>query len=181
LATTIATIADMKNAGNLGARIDDDCLTFYLELVSYMLRRMLGDTNYDAAVAGTLDPAIHNDMIKKAEALMATGFALPALGTKIVETGMLKIQSVGSRGGEIQVASFAKEVMELAANFINMGQHIIPDDYIVADEYKTVWYQVMQRVFPALDELPTMARMHSAAEAAIKRERGDKIYEPEDG
>jgi len=175
MADTIATITDMRHAGNLGGRVSTDSLTFYLDLTSYIFREMISDTTYDKARNGQLD-GNDNDMLKKAEALLAVGFSLPAIATHIVETGMLKIQTVGSRGGDLEAVSFAKEVMELAANFLNMAQHVIPTKYVVSDSYKKVWFEVVQRVFPALDEMPTIAQIGSYAEGVIQKERGDEVY-----
>ncbi|MBA7633306.1 hypothetical protein ES703_40870 [subsurface metagenome] len=72
--------------------------------------------------------------------------------------------------------------MALAANFSYMAHSMIPDSLITNKKYKEVWFEVVQRVFPGLDEFPTVAMIASTEEELIKAARGDKTYVPkEDG
>jgi len=57
---------------------------------------------------------------------------------------------------------------------------MIPESLITNKRYKEVWFEVIQRVFPGLDEFPTVAMVASDEEALIKTARGDKKYVPEE-
>ena len=175
---TLASVEDVRIAGNLSGRILEDSLRFYLEIASYYLSGMIGSDNYDAARKETLD-APYNDMLRKAEACMAVSFALPAVGVKTTEQGIVK-QMAMARGGEYQNMSFAKEIRELAESFMSMANFLIPTELIAdTDAYNLVWYHIVQTVFPGLDEFPTRGTMHSAAEEVIQEARGTESYVPD--
>jgi len=176
--TTIASLEDVRNAGNISQKVDAGTLQFYLDFTSFFLREIIGITRYNQAVAGSLSPSYNNVKLKIAEAMLAVGFSLPAVGVSIAEQGMLRSFSTGGRGGELETVSFTKEIMELANTFISTGHAMIPSSYISADAYKQVWYNVVMRVFPGLDEIPTMGTIASYAESLLKYERGDQSYDP---
>ncbi len=176
--STLASIDDVKHAGNLSDRILEDSLRFYLDIASYFLHEMIGATNYDAARQETLVVPF-NDMLKKAEACLAVGFALPAVAVKTTEQGIVK-QMAMARGGEYQNMSFAKEIRELAESFISMANFLIPSEMIEdEDSYNLAWYHVIQTVFPGLDEFPTRGTIHSAAEEVIQTARGAEGFVPD--
>lgn len=175
---TIASVADVRAAGNISQKAGSDTLEFYLEFTSFFLRQILGETRYDQAVAGSLSPSYNNTKLKISEALLTVGFSLPAIGVSIAEQGMLRSFSTGGRGGELETVSFTKEILELANSFISTGHAMIPSDYISAEDYKNVWYNVVMRVFPGLDEIPTMATIASYGEDLLKEARGDQSYDP---
>jgi hypothetical protein len=177
---TIASLEDVRNAGNFSKKIENACLTFYLTFTSFWLKLMIGEPNYDKAVAGTLDPITFNERLKYAEALLAVSYALPSIGVNIAEAGMLKTASVGGRGGEQELVSFTREILALATNFSYMAHSMIPDSLISNKKYKEIWFEVTQRVFPGLDEFPTVAMIASTEEELIKAARGDKKYVPEE-
>jgi len=172
---TIASIADVRNAGNYSGKVREDSLTFYLNLSSFFLKEMIGQENYEKAVSGSL-PGDDNEKLKIVEALMAVGFSLPAIATVVAETGALRTVSVGGRGGELEVVSFSREITLLASHFFNLAHLIIPSVYIVSENYEQIWHDVIQRVFPGLDETPTVAPIHSYAEGVIKEARGDERF-----
>lgn len=177
---TIANVEKVRWAGGFDAKVSADTIQFYLDLTSILFREMIGDENYDKAVAGTLT-ALDNLRLEKAEALMAVAFSVPALATPIGQTGMVRMERVGV-GGNIEVFSFTREVMNYAANFMNMGRRMIPEAYILDSEaYKEVWSEVVLRVFPGLDELPTQATIASEAEVLLQDARGDRAYFPGEG
>jgi len=179
---TIASLSDVRDAGNFSKKIENGCLTFYLNFTSFWLKLMIGEPNYEKAIAGTLSPTSFNERLKYAEALLAVSYALPSIGVNIAEAGMLKTASVGGRGGEQELVSFTREILALAANFSYMAHSMIPDSLITNKKYKEVWFEVVQRVFPGLDEFPTVAMIASTEEELIKAARGDKTYVPkEDG
>lgn len=179
---TIASLADVRNAGNFSKKVTEETLAFYLNFTSFWLKLTIGEANYAKAVAGTLDPASYNEKLKYAEALLAVSYALPAIGVNVAESGMLRTASVGGRGGEQELVSFTREILALAANFSYMANTIIPESLITNKRYKEVWFEVVQRVFPGLDEFPTVAMIGSLEEGLIKDARGDKKYVPgEDG
>jgi hypothetical protein len=176
---SLASVEDVRQAGNYSDRIKDGSITFYLEISSYVLSAMIGSTNYGLAKSESLDVPF-NDMLKKAEACMAVSFSLPAVGVKTSEMGIIK-QMAMARGGEFQNISFAKEIMELASAFMSMANFLIPDDLIQdADAYGLVWHHIVQTLFPSLDEFPTRATIRSAEEEIIQEERGSEAY-VEDG
>jgi len=176
----LASLDNVRAAGNFGKRISDESLKFYLQFTSYHLQRVVGESNYTDAEAGTLTPASYNTKLMYAEALLTVSFALPALGVRVAESGMLRTTSVGGRGGEQELVSFTREILALASNFAHMGNILIPESLITDAKFKEVWYEVIQRVFPGLDEFPTVALLHSDEEALIKTARGDKTYVPEE-
>jgi len=176
--TSIASKTDVQNAGNFSQKVSDATLDFYLEFTSFYMEMMLGSTTYAAAVAGTLTPAADVTKLKMSEALLTVSFALPAVGITVAEAGMLRTQAVGGRGGELEVVSFVKELKDLALHFATIGLNLIPETYVQSDKFKPVWFSVIQRVFPGLDEMPTMATIHSDAEATIQDARGDEEYTP---
>lgn len=173
--STLASADDVKHAGNLSDRILEDSIRFYLDIASYFLSGMIGMTNYAAARAGTLEEPL-NDMLTKAEACMAVSFALPAVGVKTTEQGLVK-QMAMARGGEFQQMSFAKEIRELQESFMAMANFLIPAE-MIEDEasYNAVWYHIVQTVFPGLDEFPTRATIRSTAEETIQEARGSEAY-----
>jgi hypothetical protein len=131
---------------------------------------MIGSENYTAAKAGTHEAPI-NDKLKKAEACLAVAFALPALGLHLSEMGFVK-QMAMARGGEYQSMSFAKEIQELSAAFLNMVHFLVPGDMKSDDKYKQGWTYVVQTLFSSFDEHPTRAPIHSYSEAVIINARG---------
>ncbi len=173
---TLATVDDVRNAGNYG-RVEAGVLLFYLELTSFLFREMIGEDNYNAALADTLDEL---DVVRltKAEALLAVGFSLPAVSAPTTQAGTVRTLTIG-RTGQVEVASFTKEIMELAASYINMGRSLIPSEYYITEEAVAIWSAVFQKVFPGLDELPTMATIHSEAESLIQEARGDELIDEE--
>ena len=179
---TIASLDDVRNAGNFSQKVTEGSLTFYLNFTSFWLKLTIGEANYAKALAGTLDPASYNEKLKYAEALLTVSYALPSIGVNVAESGMLKTASVGGRGGEQELVSFTREILALATNFSYMANTMIPDSLIINKRYKEVWFEVVQRVFPGLDEFPTVAMIGSLEESLIKDARGDKTYVPkEDG
>ena len=174
---TLATVDDVRHAGNYSERVDSKVLEFYLELTSFLFKEMIGEANYANAFAGAI---VELDVVrlKRAEALLAVGFSLPAISSPTTQSGTLRTLTIG-RTGQVETASFTKEVMELAANFINMGRALIPSKYYIGDEAAAIWSTVFQKVFPGLDELPTQATIFSAAEAIIQEARGDEILKEE--
>lgn len=171
---TLASTDDVRYAGNFSQKLSEDSVVFYLEIASYYLYDMVGATNYGAAKAGTLDPP-QNDKLKKAEACLAVAFALPALGLHLSEMGFVK-QMAMARGGEYQSMSFAKEIQELAAAFLNMVHFLVPSDMKTADRYKLGWSYVVQTLFPSTDEHPTRAPIASYSESVIMNARGTELW-----
>ena len=179
---TIASLDDVRNAGNFSKKLTDGSLIFYLNFTSFWLKLAIGEANYDKAIAGTLEPEIYNEKLKYAEALLTVSYALPAIGVNVAESGMLRTASVGGRGGEQELVSFTREILALASNFSYMANCMIPECLITSAKFKEFWFEVTQRVFPGLDEFPTVAMISSDEEALIKAARGDKTYVPkEDG
>lgn len=175
---TLASVEEVRQAGNYSDRISSESVTFYLEISSYVLSAMIGSTNYGLAKVEGLDEP-YNDMLKKAEACMAVSFSLPAVGIKTSEMGIIK-QMAMARGGEFQNVSFAKEIMELASAFMSMANFLIPDALIQdADAYGLVWYHIVQTLFPSLDEFPTRGTIRSVQEEIIQEERGSEDYVPD--
>ena len=172
---SIASVEDVRRAGNISDRVDKEVIQFYLDIASMLFSKMVGDTTYAAAVARTEESIIIRKF-KYSEALMAVGLALPALSMGAEERGMLSVISHGA-GGQLEKFSFVKEVQELAATFMNMAQQI-SSGYIIEDGYENVWYQVIQRVFPALDEMPTIATIKSEDEELIQYLRGERDFYP---
>jgi len=115
--------------------------------------------------------------LKKAEALMTVSFALPAIGMVAGEQGILSALSLGT-GGQMEVMSYAKEIMELAGAFMNLAIRIT-SGYLITEKYQEVWHHVILRMFPSLDEMPTVATIKSEDETLLKYYRGDVAYEPE--
>lgn len=114
--------------------------------------------------------------LKKAEALMTVSFALPAIGMVSGEQGILSALSLGT-GGQMEVMSYAKEIMELAGAFMNLAIRIA-SGYLITEKYQEVWHHVILRMFPSLDEMPTVATIKSEDETLLKYYRGDVAYEP---
>lgn len=177
---SLTTTDEVRYAGNFSKKITEETLAFYLNFVGFLLQQMIGKAIYDKAAASLLSPAEDNTKLKLAEALLTVSYSLPAVGIAIAETGMLRTQAVGGRGGELETVSFAREIEELAAHFARLAFAMIPEQYL-SDNAKQVWFSVAQRVFPGLDEMPTMATIHSTAEALIQDERGDEQYNPNEG
>lgn len=179
---TICSIDDVRAAGNYTPKVETITVTFYLELVGIMLRELIGVTNYEKALLTTSGyTELELARLKKAEALLAVGFSLPAVSSITTAQGTLAAYNFG-RAGEVEVKSIAKEIMELASNYIIMGKALIPTELFVdQEEGRSVWSTVFMRVFPGLDEMPTVATVHSEAESIIQTERGDVAYEPSMG
>lgn len=175
---TISSLDDVRNAGNFSKKVTDDSLTFYLNFTSFWLKLMIGEPNYAKALAGSLVPGSFNERLRYAEALLTVSYALPAIGVNVAESGMLRTASVGGRGGEQELVSFTREILALATNFSYMAYSMIPDSLISNKKYKEIWFEVTQRVFPGLDEFPTVALLGSLEETLIKDARGDKSYVP---
>ena len=171
---TLASVDDVRNAGNLGDRIAEGTIRFYLQTASYFMVGLVGTDNYGEALSDTLD-APDNDRLRKAEACMAVSFAMPAIGVHLSEMGMIK-QMAMARGGEYMGQSFAREISELAASFMNMAQFLITSDYVTEERYNLVWHHIVQNMFPALDEHPTRAPIKSYAEGVIQDARGTDDY-----
>jgi hypothetical protein len=180
MASTIASVEDVKRAGNISDRVETGVLEFYLNLTSMLFSEMIGSTVYAAALARTLDSSVMQKF-RYSEALMAVGLALPALAMGPEERGILSVMSHGA-GGQLEKFSFVKEVQELAATFLNLAQQV-SSGYITEEGYEAVWHTVVMRMFPSLDEMPTMALIGSQEELLLKAARGDdgyEIYQPED-
>lgn len=175
MADTIASIDDVRKAGNISEGIDNTILQFYLDIASILFRDMITEAIYTEALA---DPPTFTEIalkrLKITEAMMTVGLILPCLAMQPEERGILSVISHGA-GGQLEKWSFAKEVEALAATFMNLGYQI-SGEYITEEGYEAVWSEVVMRMFPSLDETPTVAPMHSADEILIKLRRGDKIY-----
>jgi len=171
---TLASVDDVRYAGNFSKRLEEQSIIFYLEIASYYLHGMIGAENYSDAKAGNHVAPI-NDKLKKAEACLSVAFALPALGIHLSEMGYVK-QMAMARGGEYQAMSFAKEIQELSAAFLNMVHFLVPSDMKANDNYRQGWSYVVQTLFPSFDEHPTRATLHSYSEAVIINARGTEAY-----
>lgn len=125
--------------------------------------------------AGYLDAEVLT-RLKKAEALMTVSFALPAISMVAGEQGVLSALSLGT-GGQMEVMSYAKEIMELAGAFMNLAIRVT-SGYLITEKYQEVWHHVILRMFPSLDEMPTVATIKSEDETLLKYYRGDVAYEP---
>lgn len=178
MAETIASIEDVKLAGNISARVDNGTVQFYLEIASTLFARMVGLSVYAEAITTppTLDSLVVRSFMKS-EALMAVGLVLPALAMSPEERGLLQVISHGA-GGQLEKFSFVKEVQELAATFMNLAQQI-SQAYIIEEGYELVWHQVIMRMFPSLDEIPTVGMIGSEAEALLQAKRG-YVFVPTD-
>jgi hypothetical protein len=174
--TTLATETDVRNAGNFSDRVSNGVITFYLELTSFLMRDMIGDTNYEAAFQGGGLSDENKLRLQKAEALMTVGMSLPAVAAPTTQAGTLQSFNIG-RTVDIEVKSIAKEIMEMAANFITLAKGIIPPGMITDEGQEDVWCKVYMKVFPSLSEMPTVADMHSTAEAVIQEARGDELID----
>lgn len=178
MADTIASIDDVKKAGNIAEGIDKEILQFYLDIASILFSEMITDTVYQEALA---DPATLDAIVLKrfmiTESMMTVGLILPCLAMQPEERGILSVISQGA-GGQLEKWSFVKEVEALAAVFMNLGYQI-SSTYITTEGYEAVWSEVVMRMFPSLDEIPTVAPIHSADEILIKIRRGDKMYYPD--
>lgn len=175
---SLASIEDVKRAGNISDRVSTETLQFYLEIASMLFSEMVGSTVYAAALSRD-ESQTESSIIrkfKKSEALMTVGLALPALAMMPEERGLLSVISHGA-GGQIEKYSFVKEVQELAATFLNLAQQISAG-FIVEEGYENVWYNVIQRMFPALDEMPTVATIKSVDEELIQYLRGEITFYP---
>jgi len=174
---TIASVDDVRRAGNISDRIDVGILQFYLDIASISLSEMVGSTIYEEAIkdSSTLEAkALKRLMIT--EALMTVGFILPCLAMQPEERGILSVISHGA-GGQLEKWSYVKEVNELAATFLNLAYQI-SSEYISTEGYEGVWSQVIMRMFPSLDEMPTVAPIASEEEILIKIRRGDEVVLP---
>lgn len=174
---TIATVEQVRWAGGIDQRVDTDCLKFYLQLTSHLFRDMIGDTNYDAAINDTLE-AHDRSRLEMAEALLTVGFSYPAIAAPITQVGLMKNARIGV-GGQVEIFSPSKEVMEMAANFLNMGKSLVPATMFQGEAADNVWHEVVMQVFPGTTEIPTVADIGSEEEADIKTARGDYVYSEE--
>ena len=171
MAETIASVEDVKRAGNISERIDIDVIQFYLEIASMLFAKMIGETVYAQAIS--TPPTLDSSVVKafaKSEALMTVGLVLPSLAMSPEERGLLQVISHGA-GGQLEKFSFVKEVQELAATFMNLAQQI-SQAYIIEEGYELVWHKVIMRMFPSLDELPTQGMIKSEDEAILQAARG---------
>ncbi len=178
---TLATVDDVRNAGNISKRVEDVVIFFYLRFSSKLMKDLLTEAVYAKALDKSLTPSGDIYLLMMAEALYTVGYCLPAIGTVIAEQGVLRTTSVGGRGGELEAVSFVKELSLLSAHFLSLAHVLIPSTYVSDDRFEGGWYQVIGRVFPGLDEMPTMAPIFSYAEYLLKEARGDVQYEPSDG
>jgi hypothetical protein len=138
---------------------------------------MIGSSNYSDAKASTGNcTAPIDDMLKKAESLIAVSFALPAVALHYSEMGAVK-QMAMARGGEYQTMSYAKEIKELAASYLGLARVLIPTSLISSENYDSVWSHTAMLLFPSLDEYPTRATIKSWAEALLQEARGDETYD----
>lgn len=172
---SIASVEDVRRAGNISDRVDKNVLQFYLDIASILFSQMVGSDVYDAAIGRTEESEVIRKF-KKSEALMTVGIALPAITMGPEERGMLSVISHGA-GGQLEKFSFVKEVQELAATFLNLSQQISAG-YIIEEGYENVWHNVVARMFPALDEMPTVATIKSADEKLIQYLRGETTFYP---
>lgn len=171
MAETVASVEDVRRAGNISDRVDVEVLQFYLEIASTLFSQMVGITVYAEAVADP--PTLDEDILgkfKKSEALMVVGLVLPALAMSPEERGLLQVVSHGA-GGQLEKFSFVKEVQELATTFMNLSQQL-SQDYIIEKGYENVWHKVIMRMFPSLDEIPTVGMIKSEEEALLQAQRG---------
>jgi len=177
MAVTIASVDDIKRAGNVSDRVSTETLQFYLGIGSMLFKEMVSPTVYAEAIARNLD-SIVIQKFKYSEALLSLGLAIPALAMSPEERGILSVISHGA-GGQLEKFSFVKEVQDLAATFLNLAQQL-SSGYIITAGYEAVWYNVIQRMFPALDEMPTVATIESNQELLLKAKRGDELFQPKD-
>lgn len=178
MSDTIASVDDVRKAGNISERVDVEILQFYLDIASLSFCEMIGSVVYDEALKDV--PTVDAKILKKfkiTEALMTVGFILPCLSMQPEERGILSVISHGA-GGQLEKWSFVKEITELAATFMNLAYQI-SGEYISTEGYEGVWSQVIMRMFPSLDEMPTVAPIASANEVLIKIRRGDELILPE--
>lgn len=173
---TLVTADDVKTAGNLSSRASNATILFYVEIASLIFREMIGTTVYANAIAGTLEADVLL-RLKKSETLMTIAFALPAIGMVAGEQGVLSALSLGT-GGQMEVMSYAKEITELAGAFMNLAIRVA-SGYLITEMYQQVWHHVILRMFPSLDEMPTVATIASEDEMLLKYYRGDEAYKPE--
>lgn len=174
---TLASVEDVRYAGNISAKVEDQTVRFYLELASYYMYAMIGASNYSAAKTAAGDcVAPVDDMLRKAESLIAVSFALPAISLHLSEMGAVK-QMAMARGGEYQSMSYAKEIRELASSYMLLARVLIPGSLISSDNYKAIWSHTAMVVFPSLDEYPTRAPIKSWAETILQEARGDVVYD----
>jgi len=176
---TIANVDMVRWAGGIDSRVNEECLKFYLKLTSHLFREMIGDTNYDAVLNGTVATDVIS-RIESAEALLTVGFAYPAIAAPVGEVGLVRNMRVGV-GGQVEIFSPSKEIMAMAANFINMAKSLIPTVYFQAETASGIWHTVVMNVFPGVSEIPTVGDIHSYEEEVIKTERGDRDYAAEMG
>jgi len=170
---TLATQDDVKNAGNFSDRVPVGVISFYLELTSFLFQELIGEANYDDAKDdGSFTEAVKL-RLRKAEALLTVGISLPAVSSPTTQSGTLQSFNIG-RTVDIEVKSVTKEIMDMAANFITIARSLIPSELITTEGGQAVWCKVYQRVFPSLSETPTVADMHSDAEATIQEARGEE-------
>jgi len=178
MAETIASVEDVKQAGNISERVDIKIIQFYLEIASTLFSRMVGVSVYAEAISAT--PTLDSAVIKsfmKSEALMTVGLVLPALAMSPEERGLLQVISHGA-GGQLEKYSFVKEVQELATTFMNLAQQI-SQAYIIQEGYEHVWSKVIMRMYPSLDEMPTVGMIASEEEALLQARRG-YVFVPTD-
>jgi hypothetical protein len=178
--TTLANETDVRSAGNFSDRVAQGTIVFYLELTSFLMRDLITDTVYQTAYPDGSMSMSNKLRLVKAEALMTVGLALPAVAAPTTQAGTLQSFNIG-RTVDIEVKSFAKEIMDMAANFITLAKGIIPAGMITEEGQQSVWSRVYMRVFPSLSEMPTVADMHSLAEAAIQEVRGEDFFETGQG
>lgn len=174
---SLASVDDVRFAGNISEKVEEQTIRFYLQLASYFMYAMIGSDNYVDALKGTgscIPPV--DDMLKKAEALVAVSFALPSVSLHLSEMGAVK-QMAMARGGEYQAMSYAKEIQEMAASYMTLARVLIPDSLIISENYAAIWSHVAMVVFPSLDEYPTRATIHSWAETLLQEARGDEVYD----
>lgn len=177
MSQTLASVEDVRNAGNISDRVSKDVIQFYLDISSMLFSQMVGTTVYAAALDPTSD--IESGIVRRfiySEALMTVGLSLPALAMSPEERGILSVISHGA-GGQLEKFSFTKEVQELAATFLNLAQQI-SSGYILEEGYENIWVNVVMRMFPSLDEMPTVAFIGSEEEALLQYQRGEEVFVP---
>lgn len=172
---TLTTVDEVRNAGNIDIKIPEPIITFYLNFSSIMLKEIIGDENYAKALANQLE-GFDNDKLRMAEALMAVGVALPALANPTVIAGTTRTTRVGV-GGETEVFSFTKEITSMASYFLQLGKNLVPSALVQDTEtFGAIWSSTIMRVFPGIDEIPTVATIASDVEELLKDDRGDSDY-----
>jgi len=94
---SLATATDVRDLGRIPAQIPDSALTPYLPAAVARLVDWVGQTTYDAAVAGGAGTEPH-DRLTRAEAWLALADAITPLSLQYAEAGLVASGSIGGDG-----------------------------------------------------------------------------------